>query len=371
MNVHSDDAGNIVRVVMPRPSNFHGHLRTGALRRAIARDTLRPWKHFLAMPNTGPITTIEEVLRYHEEIRMLRDALGLRAELIMTLYLTGKTTPAMIEEMARLDFPCAVKYYPPVKGATTGSGHGLPLDKVHEVLSAMEANNVRLLGHFETVHDRGGNELPMEEREDYFMIHEFLWLREKYPSLSITIEHATTKRAIEHVRADGSGRTTCTITPQAMILVREDLNRLTWGNHAKCMPIAKTPEDRAAVSTFAVSGDARAYLGDDTAPHPSKSKLVPFEDAACGCYTPHSLALYARQFVEENGRLDNRFIAFACLNGPDAWGLPQPAEDDRIILYRTDADIPQPSPIEEEGDVVIPFGWTEGDDAHHPGLAIA
>jgi dihydroorotase len=354
---------------IPRPSNFHAHLRTGPLRAATARQTMLPWKYLLAMPNTGPIDTVTKMIEYHKELVALRDRFGFKTEFIMTVYLTKETTPAMIDRMVRLDMPCAVKYYPPHKGATTGSGFGIPLEDAHEVLAAMQSNGVRLLGHFESPYDKHGVELPHEQREDYAMMHLFPWLREKYHWLKITIEHATTEAAILQVVADPSGRTTCTITPQAMLQVRSELEGLSWGVHAKCMPIAKTPRDRNAVRGFALSADKRAYLGDDTAPHPSRAKLVPFGDAASGCYLPHSLALYADLFYR-SGVVEN-FVKFACHNGPDAWGLPRPGPGEIVVLGEDSVnDIPVPASIPGENDVVIPFGWSAAGDAYHPGLSL-
>lgn len=350
-------------------SNFHGHLRTGALREAVARDTMMPWHYLLVMPNTAPnpITTIEEMLAYRQELIEIRDRNELDTRFIMTLYLTDRLTPKVVEQMRRLDFPCAVKYYPPHQGATTGSGHGIPLKEAKETLHAMEENGIRLLGHFESPYDKHGKELPHELREGYFMEHEYGELRDSHPNLLITIEHATTAKAIDRVKEDWSDITTCTITPQAMLLERKDLDTLTWGRHAKCMPIAKTPEDRHEVVTFATSGDFRAFLGDDTAPHASKSKYKPFPEAASGCYLPHSLAIYAAIFHKE-GMLMN-LPAFASYNGIRSWGLERPGQR-TLLLRETVTDIPKPVAIPGVSDEVIPFGWTTGKDAYHPGLKL-
>lgn len=361
--------GKLSWVVIPRPSNFHAHLRQNELLDAVAHATMLPWKYLLAMPNTGPITTIEKMLAYRERLLETRDTYGLSTEFIMTIYLTASLKPEDIERMAELSVHCAVKYYPPVTGATTGSGLGIPLVEAGDVLRAMEVHGVRLLGHFESVYDKHGILLPQEVREDYFMEHEFARLRDKYPDLKITIEHATTAQAINRVEEDNSGNTVCTITPQAMILERNDLDTLSWAVHAKCMPIAKTPLDRKVVTDFATSGDFRAFLGDDTAPHPSNAKERLFQDAASGCFVPHSLALYLRVFFE-NEALEN-FARFACFNGPHWWGLPTPDDSDRILLVRDDeTDIPSPFRIPGSTDVVIPFGWTKQDDAYHPGMKL-
>ena len=352
-----------------RFSNFHAHVRTGNLRKAIAVQTMRPWKYLLVMPNTGPIDTLEKMVQYREELIEIREVAGLTTEFIMTMYLTAGLTPRVVEDMAKLNFPCAVKYYPPVRGATTGSGFGIPLTSATETLRAMELCNIRLLGHFESVYSKEGAEIPHEFREGYFMEHEFLPLREQYPGLKITIEHVTTARGVHRVMEDTSGSTTCTITPQAMLLVREDLDRLTWGVHGKCMPIAKTATDREAVLKLALSGDPRAYLGDDTAPHPAKTKQVVFEKAQNGCYLPHSPALYASIFLNHK-RLD-ALEAFASFNGPRAWNLPLPKPDEQIMFVANTGSnrrIPQPTPIPDGDDVVIPYGWSESNDAFYPEL---
>jgi dihydroorotase len=222
--------GRVTKVIIPRPSNFHSHLRTGPLRQAVAKASMAPWHYLLAMPNlTPPLATVAQVKNYRGELERLRDEHGLPARFISTIYLTDVLTPAVIEELGQLDFPIGVKYYPPHKGATTGSGFGISLSKADDILEAMTDVGIRLLGHFETTHDCSGQELPQEMREDYFMMHDWPWLRDKYHELKITIEHATTAAAIRRVQEDTIGTTTCTITPQAMLHVRKDLDSLTWG----------------------------------------------------------------------------------------------------------------------------------------------
>lgn len=360
----------IETISMPRPSNFHAHLRSGPIMEAVALDTMRWVKYLLVMPNTGPIDTLEKVQDYHSVLQALAHRHGLSVGLVMTVYLTSSLTPDVVAQMAELPFPCAVKYYPPHKGATTGSGLGVELRDAQETLHAMEQHGVRLLGHFESVYDHHGHELPMVEREGYFMDHEFGWLRETFHQLRINIEHATTVKAINWVRYDQSGLTTCGITPQAMLFVTDDLTARSWGNHLRCMPIAKSEIDSQAVLEFATSGDFRAHLGDDTAPHLARAKEGPLDQAACGCYLPHALALYAHAFASV-GALDERFVQFACFNGPASWEFALPDQTNRVTLKRdTQQDIPNPTPVPEENDVVIPLGWTMQDDRLKIGISL-
>ena len=370
LKVERDKLGNVLSIVMPRPSNFHAHLRTEELMRAIAKDIMRWVKYLLVMPNTGPIDTVEKVVAYYGVLMELADSLGLKPALIMTVYLSDKLTPAMVERLARLPFKVAVKYYPPHPGATTGSGQGVPLSEVRASLKVMAQSGIRLLGHFESVHDKDGRGLTEQVREDYFMRYEFPRLRDENPDLLINIEHASTRCAVERVREDTSGKTTCGITPHHMFLTLPELKEKSWANHGQCRPQVKGPEDVAACLEFAMSGDRRAHLGDDTAAHLSKTKEGPFDQVSCGCWLPHSLALYAFAF-EKAGALDDRFVAFACHNGPDTWGLPRPANDDTVTLVSDFVcDIPEPTPVPEKNDVVIPLGWTQVGDRLKVGLRL-
>lgn len=322
--------------------------------RAVAPEIMRHMRYVLAMPNNGPVRTVEEALAYYAELLPFAEQTGRKIDLIMTVYHTDLTTPAMIEQIAASSVVRAVKHYPPHKGATTGSGYGIPLEDSHAMLRAMEETGVPLLGHFETVYDASGRELPSHQREAH-MVDTVLWrLRDKYPNLRICFEHASTQEAVEFVEADTSGRTVMTVTPQHSLFTKADFEE--HGTDLKCMPIVKTPEDRAAIVDFITSGDRRAIAGDDTAPHLSKTKRTAFEDAANGCWLPHAIGLYATAF-NRAGALDHRFERFMSLNGPEWWGLPAPDERDVITLVRTSSRIPEPTRVPEEDDVVVPLGW--------------
>ena len=72
--------------------------------------------------------------------------------------------------------------------------------------------------------------------------------------------------------------------------------------HLYCLPILKRETHRAAVAAAATSGDARFFLGTDSAPHPRGAK-----ECGCGCagvFSAHAaLPLYAMAF-EQAGALD-------------------------------------------------------------------
>lgn len=373
MKIYRDEAtGTPVKIVSLRQSNFHAHFRRDALMRAVTPIQLRGYKYVLAMPNTGPIRTIAEAGAYHDKLMAIAEKARMNklSGILMTLYHTADITPAVVERIAKQKVVRAIKHYPHHPGATTGSGLGRPLEEAGDMLRAMEEAGVPLLGHFEAVHDKHGRELPHSEREGYFVENHLWKLRDKYPKLRICFEHCSTRKGVEFVTADRSGYTVCTITPQHLWFTAEDFDRYSWRNHLRCMPYVKTKDDRDVLVEFATSGDKRAIAGDDTAPHLSAAKNKPFEEAACGCYLPHAIALYAAKFLEHDAM--EYYEYFACLNGPRWWNLPIPSDDDTVIIRQeTEHDIPDPTPVPENGDVVIPLGWTTQADKLKVGYALS
>ncbi len=355
MEVMKDERG-VTSVTIRRPSNLHAHLRQDEMMRAVTKHVLRHTLHTLVMPNTGPILTMDDALLYHSRLRQIVDEENLThvGQLLMTLYLTSELTPNVIEDIAKSDIVRAVKYYPfetSVKG-TTGSGLGPPLHEAHELLRAMEVNDVPLLGHFETVIDKDGRTIPPALREDYMVEHTLPWLRDTYPKLRICFEHISTKRGVQWVKSEDPVLTVATVTPQHSLFIADDFGE--HGTNLQCMPIVKTPEDRAAVLEFITSGDQHAIAGDDTAPHPSETKHRPLGEASHGCWLPHAIALYTMAF-ERAKALDGRFELFMSVNGPRWWNLPMPT--DTITIRRTDNGIPEPVPVPELKDVIEPLGY--------------
>lgn len=355
MKIVSGKGGKVSIITIRRPSNFHAHFRDGDLMQVVAKHIMRNYRYVLAMPNNGPILTVEQMIEYHDQLKIIAKKIPRKLGLVMTLYLSGKTTPAMIEQMAGLDFSSAVKYYPPEPGATTGAGHGVPLDLCDDVLRAMEVNGIPLLGHFESTHDKDGLELPREKREGY-MVDNYLWgFRDKYPNLKISFEHASTASAVKWVAADTSGNTFMTVTPQHAFCTGEDFP--TLGVDLDCQPIPKTRADREAVCAFITCGDARVGAGNDDAPHLHKKKV----EGAKGCWTPHAIEIFATVFDGRNA-LDRRFEAFMSLNAPRWWNLPLPGDDDTITIERGLSRIPAPVKVASENDFIVPLGWAESGD---------
>ncbi len=366
---------------MPRPSNLHAHFRWGPLMKAITPQIIRPYRYVLGMPNNGPengmILTPEGADEVFDAIVDIRAAEGITTFQypLMTVYHTDLVTPQMLEVISDHATVWAVKDYPSHKKdqeGTTGSGQGVPFDeRPDDVIRAFIDNKVLFTIHAQDVNDKNGRELPHPERSRYCITGRLRRFREKWPDLELRIEHADVKEAIELVREDTSGKTTATITPHHMLFNEHDLRQKSWRNLLRCMPYVNTEDDRLAVVDAAISGDSRFIAGDDTAAHEWSKKNVPFEQAACGCWMPHSVALYVIAFMQADA-LDDRFVRFMCYNGLDYWGLSRPSDDDTISIVEEDIhDLPAPTPVPELNDVVMPLGWSEHPDRLKVGYAAA
>lgn len=387
LRISYDRFGEIESIVMPRPSNFHVHFRWDALMRAVSTHIMKHMRYLLAMPNNGPnrglIRTLEDAIMYHDKLMELAIREGIKTlnKILMSVYHTAEVTTTMIEKIARAAVKTVIKNYPAHPGATTGSGHSIPFDACDDEVRAMEDNEVSLHLHAEDVYDKNGIEMEHEFREGH-CIRERAWrFRDKHKNLRLCIEHASTKEAVEFVKADTSGRTVMTVTPQHLLFTIDDFERYSWKNHLRCMPIVKREDDRQAVLEFATSGDPRCIAGDDTAPHlsktkgvadPSKSDYVPFLKVSCGCWLPHSPALYMVAFKRAKALDNNRFVQFMSLNGAAWHGLSPPDDDDTLtIRVEKEHDIPDPVVVPEHDDVVIPLGYTTEPDRLKIGYAAA
>ena len=94
----------------------------------------------------------------------------------------------------------------------------------------------------------------------------------------------------------------------------------------------RTPreEHRLALVNAATSGNAKFFLGTDSAPHAKNTK-----EAACGCagmYTAHAaIELYAEAF--DNASALDKLEGFASFYGADFYGLAR--NSDKITLEKT------------------------------------
>ncbi|HPF78483.1 MAG TPA: amidohydrolase family protein [Alphaproteobacteria bacterium] len=281
----------------------------------------------LAMPNTKPpvskvsgsngdnFWTIETYLE------IIKAAGGDQfQDIIVPLYLTKDTTPAMITEGAKSGVLRACKYYPP--HGTTNSEFGAAIENYLEngVFAAMEEAGIVLNIHGEE-HGLSGEKYFGQDSnaEDFFYRERVPKITEKFPKLKIVCEHITTKTAADFVtKADDN--IAATITPQHLLYTVADLLQgLKY--HLYCLPLVKFKKDKNALLSAATSkNNSKFFAGTDSAPHTKKATEC---GCAAGCFTGGiAPQLYARAFDLDENNFDV-FKNFLCLNGPKFYGLPE------------------------------------------------
>jgi dihydroorotase len=311
------------------PDDWHLHLRDGAALKAVLPDTARQFARAIVMPNLRPpVTTTELAAAYRQRIL---EALpkGSLFEPLMTLYLTDNTSADEIKKAKASGFVHGVKLYP--AGATTNSDSGVSdLLKCNAALEAMQDTGLPLLVHAEVT----DSDVDVFDRERVFIDLHMTPLIKRFPALKVVFEHITTKDAADFVTS-APNNVAATITAHHLLLNRNDMFKGGIQPHHYCLPILKRETHRLALAKAATSGNAKFFLGTDSAPHAKHTK-----EAACGCagiYTAHTaLELYAEAFEAANA-LD-KLEAFASFYGADFYGLPRNSE--KITLEKTSWTVP-------------------------------
>lgn len=330
-------------LTITRPDDWHLHLRDGDMLRAVLPETARHFGRAIIMPNlVPPVVTGAQAAAYRDRIlAALPEAMMF--EPLMTLYLTEDTDPQDVAAAHASGLVKAVKLYP--AGATTNSASGVTdFDKVRPVLEKMAEIGLPLCTHGEvTDHD-----IDIFDREAVFIDRVLDPVRRATPGLRVVMEHITTKNAVDYVHSQETDLG-ATITTHHLIINR---NHILVGGikpHYYCLPVAKREEHRIALRQAATSGDARFFLGTDSAPHTDANKL---QTCGCaGCFTAtNTMALLAHVF-EEDGALE-QLEGFASKNGPAFYRLPE--NDSQITLTKQGAPVAFPEQIDTpDGPVTV------------------
>ncbi len=329
-------------LTLRRPDDWHLHLRDGAMMAAVLPHTARHFGRAIIMPNlVPPVVRSADAAAYRDRILAALPE-GMLFEPLMTLYLTEDTDPEDVAAAQASGLIKAVKLYP--AGATTNSASGVAnFDKVRAVLETMAEIDLPLCVHGEVT----DADIDIFDREAVFIDRVLDPIRRATPGLRVVMEHITTSGAVAYVRSAGRDLA-ATVTTHHLVINR---NHILVGGikpHYYCLPVAKREEHRLALVEAATSGDARFFLGTDSAPHTDANKLLPC--GCAGCFTaPNTLSILAEVFERENA-LD-RLEAFTSLNGPGFYGLP--VNQQTITLAKGDAVV-YPDRIDTaDGDVTV------------------
>jgi dihydroorotase len=190
------------RITIRLPDDFHHHCRDGAQTGAVLRYVAPRFGRCLMMPNLQPpVTTTDMALEYKERILQSLPSSSSSSssslpwhesfQPIMVLYLTDRTSADEIRR-AKDHGIVGCKYYP--AGATTNSEYGVTnVKNCHDALREMERLGMILCIHSEVTHG------DIFDREPRFIEDIMKPLVSDFPNLKITMEHISTKEAVEYV----------------------------------------------------------------------------------------------------------------------------------------------------------------------------
>src|SRR6056297_3060279 len=271
-------------LTLRRPDDWHLHLRDGAMLRAVLPESARHFARAIIMPNLVPPVVTSHDALAYRDRIMAALPEGANFAPLMTLYLTEQTDPDDVAAAHKSGLISAVKL-DPVRRAT--------------------------------------------------------------PGLRVVMEHITTRDGVDYVQSNAQDLA-ATITTHHLVINR---NHILVGGikpHYYCLPVAKREEHRLALRAAATSGNARFFLGTDSAPHTDSLK-----ESACGCagcFTASNTMSILAHVFEEEGALD-RLEGFTSLHGPIFYG--QPPNEAKITLTKGDP-VQYPDKIAtEDGPVTV------------------
>jgi dihydroorotase len=311
-----------VTISLPRPDDWHVHLRQGDVMASYTRTQSAAFGRILAMPNTTPpLVSPEDVLQYGKSAEEAAPGL----EVLTAFRLMPRCSEDDVRALAAAGVP-AGKYYP--DGATTNSAGGLSdWRQIDGALAAMEETGLVLCLHGEAP------SAPVLDREEAFL-PVFREIRQAFPRLKMILEHVSSSAGVRTV-SESDGPTAATVTVQHLLFTLDDLLGGLLNPHLFCKPVVKFDKDRRAIQDRVLAGDSRFFFGSDSAPHLRESK----ESDCCpaGVYTaPMALPALVAWFEEKDAL--NRVEPFFCDFGRKFYKVPGNAG--RIELERKPWTVP-------------------------------
>ena len=328
---------NEIRIL--KPDDMHLHVRDGAIMANVIQDTARQFARAIIMPNlSDPIINAFKAEQYYRAIK----ATSTDLEPLMTLYFTDQLSMIELDKVKHSPHIHGVKLYP--AGVTTNSESGIDsINDCFPIFEMMEKKGIPLLLHGE-VNDPS---VDIFDREKVFIDKYLTNICKQFPSLRIVFEHISTKEAVDFV-SNSNQLVSATITPQHILLNRNDLLVGGIKPHNYCLPIVKRSSHQKAVLNAAISGNPKFFLGTDSAPHFRSQK-----ESACGCagiYSARTALEFYAQIFDENNALD-KLENFSSKFGADFYGLPR----NKGFITLTKKEYKVPSSILIENQELIPF----------------
>jgi dihydroorotase len=339
----------MTEITIQKPDDWHLHFRDGDILAETVPATARCFQRAIVMPNlVPPVTNAEMALAYRDRIKKALPAES-SFEPLMTLYLTNGTSQDDIR-LAKVAGVFAAKLYP-AGGTTNSDAAPSDLAAMAPVFEVMQELGMPLLVHGEVT----DKQIDIFDREKVFIERHMQKIVQGYPDLKVVLEHITTAEAVQFV-AEAPGNVAATITPQHLLLNRNDLLVGGIRPHNFCLPVLKRNTHQEALRAAVASGSQKYFLGTDSAPHEKHRK-----ESACGCAGCYSawsaLELYAQVF-EELDVLD-KLDDFASRYGADFYGLPR--NQGTVTLVKETWTVPEEIVL-PNGKPIVPF--FAGQDVH-------
>ena len=306
------------------PDDWHLHLRESPIIENILSFSVNNFERAIIMPNLdNPITTFVQAKNYYKKIISLVNPQK-NFKPLMTLFLSEETKVSDIVDGVKSGIVKAIKFYP--QGVTTNSNNGIKnLSILYNLLEKISDLGIPLLIHGETANP----EIDIYDKESFFLEETVLPLRKRIPELKIVLEHITTKESVDYI-LESNSNIAATITAHHLILNRNHLLDGGIRPHYYCRPIVKREKHRLAVRKAATSGNAKFFLGTDSAPHLDKNK-----ESLCGCAgvfsAPNALS-YVTQIFEEDNSLSS-LENFVAINGAKFYNLPLNKTQTKLTKY--------------------------------------
>ncbi len=330
------------QITLRTPDDWHLHFRDGDILSETVAATARCFKRAIVMPNlVPPVTNAAMAMAYKSRIvEAIPD--GNNFEPLMVLYLTNDTSVQDIQD-AKAAGVIAAKLYP--AGATTNSDAAVDgIEALYPIFEEMAKQGMLLLIHGEVTEA----EIDIFDREKAFIDRFLRKIVAEFVDLKIVFEHITTSDAVDFV-VESPENVAATITPQHLLLNRNDLLVGGVKPHNYCLPVLKRNTHQQALREVVASGSSKFFLGTDSAPHEKERK-----ENACGCAGCYSawsaLELYTHVF-DELGALD-KLEGFASIHGANFYGLA--VNEGTVTLKKETWTVPEEI-ILPNGKPIVPF----------------
>jgi dihydroorotase len=330
------------QITITTPDDWHLHFRDGDMLGETVPATARCFARAIVLPNlVPPVVNAKLASEYKARILAARPQ-GSHFEPLMTLYLTNQTTKQDIIA-AKNSGVIAAKLYP--AGATTNSAQAVSgIEALYPVFEEMQIQGLLLLVHGEVTESH----VDIFDREKIFIDQYMAKIVQAFPELKVVFEHITTSDAADFVLSSASN-VAATITPQHLLLNRNDLLVGGVKPHNYCLPVLKRSSHQQTLRKVVAGGSNKFFLGTDSAPHAKHAK-----ENACGCAGCYSawsaLELYTQVF-DELGALA-KLEGFASFHGADFYGLPR--NTDTVTLVKQSWTVPE-FVILPDGEPIVPF----------------